>query len=227
MVVSGVAVAKVKRTAPLEGSTWDLSELGTVQHTSRWGTVARSKGSTLRYYPGCPWEKRAPSRGLRIVAHVWEQRTFRGAGILVLYYAGFVWEGGNGKVMALAEIYYGPDPGPPPIPSGAWKWPTIEETSPQCVLVRLRWPNGRHACRYIFPTATNLCGEPPSSCLTLSPDLDWGPDLERRFAGSRIWRNVYVGRKGWQGQWREVDTWEWPTEAPPPPGEGGGDIVLD
>lgn len=220
-------MAKVKRTSPLEGDTWDLSELGAVQHTSRWGTVARSKGSTLRYYPGCPWEKGAPSRGPRIVAHVWEQRTFRGAGTLVLYYAGFFWEEGNGKVMALAEIYYGPDPDPPPIPSGAWKWPTIEETSPQCFLVRLRWPNGKFACRYIFPTATNLCGEPPSSCVALTPDLDWGPDLERRFAGSRIWRNVYVGGKGWQGQWREVDTWEWFTEAPPPPGEGSGGIVLD
>ncbi len=44
----GVAVAKVKRTAPLEGGTWDLS-LGAVQHTSRWGTIARAKGSTLRY----------------------------------------------------------------------------------------------------------------------------------------------------------------------------------
>lgn len=51
-------MAKVKRTAPLEGGTWDLSELGAVQHTSRWGTVARAKGSTLRYYPGCPWEKK-------------------------------------------------------------------------------------------------------------------------------------------------------------------------
>ena len=51
-------MAKVKRSTPLEGGTWDLSELGTVQHTSRWGTVARAKGSALRYYPGCPWEKK-------------------------------------------------------------------------------------------------------------------------------------------------------------------------
>ena len=50
-------MAKVKRNQPLEGGTWDLS-LGAVQHTSRWGTIARAKGSTLRYYPGCPWEKR-------------------------------------------------------------------------------------------------------------------------------------------------------------------------
>jgi hypothetical protein len=50
-------MAKVKRSEPLEGETWDLS-LGAVQHTSRWGTIARAKGSTLRYYPGCPWEKR-------------------------------------------------------------------------------------------------------------------------------------------------------------------------
>lgn len=56
----GVAVAKVKRISSLEGGTWDLEELGSVQHTSRWGTVARSKGSTLRYYPGCPWEKCSP-----------------------------------------------------------------------------------------------------------------------------------------------------------------------
>lgn len=53
-------MAKVKRSTPLEGGTWDLSELGTVQHTSRWGSVARAKGSTLRYYPGCPWEKKPP-----------------------------------------------------------------------------------------------------------------------------------------------------------------------
>lgn len=62
-------MAKVKRIQPLEGETWDLSELGAVQHTSRWGTIARSKGSTLRYYPGCPWEKgpkppEGPPRGL-------------------------------------------------------------------------------------------------------------------------------------------------------------------
>jgi hypothetical protein len=50
-------MAKVKRSEPLEGETWDLS-LGAVQHTSRWGTIARAKGSTLRYYPGCPWEKK-------------------------------------------------------------------------------------------------------------------------------------------------------------------------
>ena len=50
-------MAKVKRDQPLEGSTWDLS-LGAVQHTSRWGTIARAKGSTLRYYPNCPWEKK-------------------------------------------------------------------------------------------------------------------------------------------------------------------------
>ncbi len=50
-------MAKVKRIQPLEGETWDLSELGAVQHTSRWGTIARAKGSVLRYYPGCPWEK--------------------------------------------------------------------------------------------------------------------------------------------------------------------------
>lgn len=51
-------MAKVKRSEPLSGGSWDLGELGTVQHTSRWGTIARSKGSTLRYYPGCPWEKK-------------------------------------------------------------------------------------------------------------------------------------------------------------------------
>jgi hypothetical protein len=55
-------MAKVKRTLPLEGDTWDLS-LGAVQHTSRWGIVARAKGSTLRYYPGCPWEKPRRGRG--------------------------------------------------------------------------------------------------------------------------------------------------------------------
>lgn len=49
-------MAKVKRNTPLEGETWDLS-LGVVQHSSRWGTIARTKGSTLRYYPDCPWEK--------------------------------------------------------------------------------------------------------------------------------------------------------------------------
>lgn len=51
-----MAMAKVKRVLPLEGGSWDLS-LGAVQHTSRWGTIARAKGSSLRYYPGCPWEK--------------------------------------------------------------------------------------------------------------------------------------------------------------------------
>lgn len=51
-------MAKVRRSRPLPEGTWDLEELGTVQHTSRWGTIARSKGSTLRYYPGCPWEKK-------------------------------------------------------------------------------------------------------------------------------------------------------------------------
>jgi hypothetical protein len=50
-------VAKVKRILPLEGGSWDLS-LGAVQHTSRWGTIARAKGSTLRYYQDCPWEKK-------------------------------------------------------------------------------------------------------------------------------------------------------------------------
>ncbi len=51
-----MGMAKVKRILPLIGGTWDLS-LGVVQHTGRWGTIARAKGSTLRYYPGCPWEK--------------------------------------------------------------------------------------------------------------------------------------------------------------------------
>jgi hypothetical protein len=50
-------VAKVKRSQPLEEDTWDLS-LGAVQHTSRWGIIARAKGSTLEYYPGCPWGKK-------------------------------------------------------------------------------------------------------------------------------------------------------------------------
>jgi len=50
-------MAKVRRSGPLPEGSWDLEELGVVQHTSRWGTVARAKGSTLRYYPGCPWEK--------------------------------------------------------------------------------------------------------------------------------------------------------------------------
>jgi hypothetical protein len=54
-------VAKVKRLTPLEEETWDLS-LGAVQHTSRWGIIARAKGSTLRYYPGCPWEKKRKPR---------------------------------------------------------------------------------------------------------------------------------------------------------------------
>jgi hypothetical protein len=51
-----MAMAKVKRLLGLLGGKWDLS-LGAVQHTSRWGTIARAKGSTLRYYPDCPWEK--------------------------------------------------------------------------------------------------------------------------------------------------------------------------
>ena len=161
------------------------------------------------------------------MAHVWERRVSLGAGISVLYYAGFVWEGGNGLVMALYDVYYGPDPAPPPIPSGAWAWPTIKEVSPQCFLVQLRWPNGKLACRYIFPTATNLCGDPPSSCWAQPADIRWDSYIEAYFAGSRIWRNVYVGGKGWQGPWKEVATWEWSTEAPPPPGEGGGDILLD
>jgi hypothetical protein len=55
-------MAKVKRVLPLEGETWDLS-LGAVQHTSRWGIIARAKGSTLRYYPGCSWEKPRRGRG--------------------------------------------------------------------------------------------------------------------------------------------------------------------
>ena len=222
-------MAKVRRSGPLPEGTWDLEELGVVQHTSRWGTIARSKGSTLRYYPGCPWEKAppsTPSQGPRIVTHVWEQRISYPWAVFVQYYAGFFWEGGNGYVMALWEVYYGPDPAPPPIPSGAWEWPTIEEASPQCFLVRLRWPNGKPACRYIYPTATNLCGEAPPSCRAQPADIRWGPDSEEYFAGSRIWRNVYVGGRGWQGRWEEVDTWEWTTEAPPPPGDGGGDIVL-
>lgn len=222
-------MAKVKRTRPLEGETWDLDELGAVQHTSRWGTIARAKGSVLRYYPGCPWEKAPPSppsRGPRIVAHVWEQRVSYPWAVFVEYYAGFYWVGGNGYVMAIYEVYYGRGPAPPPIPSRAWEWPSITEVSPQCFLVRVRWPNGKLACRYIYPAAMNPCGEAPPSCWAQPADIQWGPGSEQYFAGSRIWRNVYVGGRGWQGPWTPVDSWEWSTEASPPPGDGGGDIVL-
>ena len=68
-------MANVKRATPLEGETWDLS-LGAVQHTSRWGTIARSKGSRLRYYPGCPWEKRPepPLAGIGALLRGWRGR---------------------------------------------------------------------------------------------------------------------------------------------------------
>lgn len=230
-------MAKVRRSRPLPEGSWDLEELGVVQHTSRWGTIARAKGSKLRYYPGCPWEKTPPSRRgprgkvpssqvPRIVAHVWEQRISYRWGTLVQYYAGFYWEGGNGYVMAIYEVYNGPSPAPSPIPSRPWKWPTIEEVSPKCFLVKLRWPNGKPACRYIYPTTKNLCGDVPSSCWSQPAEIRWGPDTEKYFAGSRIWRNVYVGGKGWQGPWKEWDTWEWTTEAPPSPGDSDRDIVV-
>ena len=51
-----VGMAKLKLNRPLAGGTWEKP--AEVWHTGRWGVIARAKGSTLRYYPGCPWEKR-------------------------------------------------------------------------------------------------------------------------------------------------------------------------
>lgn len=219
-------MAKVRRSRPLSAGSWDLKELGAVQHTGRWGIIARAKGSRLRYYPGCPWEKAPPRQGPRIVAHVWEQRIFYPWAVFVQYYVGFYWEGGNGYVMALYQVYYGPRPAPPPIPSGAWQWPTLEEVSPQCILVKLRWPDGKPACRYIYPTSVNPCGDAPRSCWTQPAEIHWGPGSAEYFAGSRIWRNVYVVGRGWQGPWEERDFWEWSTETSPPPEGESGDIML-
>ena len=127
----GVAVAKVKRVAPLEGGTWDLSELGAVQHTSRWGTVARSKGSTLRYYPGCPWEK-APKEPPKkepwgILVRGWRGNPRPSDPDLYAYLAVVhIWHEGSfvGTTYAIAD--YPVDPNRPGIyrNKGPLTWPT-------------------------------------------------------------------------------------------------------
>lgn len=107
-------MAKVKRNTPLEGETWDLS-LGAVQHTSRWGTIARAKGSTLRYYPDCPWEKGPKPQPCNCPPPPYEH-----VRVLYMPYVGPLWDAPYGAALFV---------GLQPSTGGSFQWTILGQDS--------------------------------------------------------------------------------------------------